>query len=99
MSGTYTVVPSLVTRALEIGLSQILHVILQPTTSADGCITLFALWHHHFSHSIELHLLSCIRYCLQSLLAWRKVLQNIIWDSLSATLSVGPFLHQVSTAL
>ena len=94
MSGTYTVVPSLVTRALEIGLSQILHVILQPTTSADGCITLFALWHHHFSHSIELHLLSCIRYCLQSLLAWRKVLFGNVYLQ-SNLYRVGPPKHHL----
>ena len=42
MSGTYTVVPSLATQALGIGLSHISHVMLQATTSADGGITLFA---------------------------------------------------------
>lgn len=60
-SGTYTVVPSLFTRALEIGLSHISHMLLQPTTSADGGITLFAVCHQHFSHSIEIHLPSAIR--------------------------------------
>ncbi len=100
MSGTYTAVPSFVTRALEIGLSHMTYMILQPTTSADGCITLFAVWHQLVSHSIEIHLLSCIGRnayanmdCLQSLRAWRKVLQT---SSGSVTACHQPYLSGLS---